>query len=128
MTEAPRKARVLVVDDEPPLRELMVLALGDGFECIEAGDGASALELLRSESPDLVVLDVMLPDISGLDVLRELRGDPALRATPVVVVSAWQSKPDVDRAFEAGADRFLAKPFPVDDLRLTAEELMRSRA
>jgi DNA-binding response OmpR family regulator len=118
---------VLVVDDEAPLRELIVVTLGDGFLCEEAADGETALGLLRESPPDLVVLDVMLPGVGGIDVLREMRADPALRDVRVVVVSAWQAQEDVAAALEAGADSFLPKPFRVEDLLSTAEELVGGR-
>ena len=84
--------RILVVDDEPPLRELVVVTLGDGYQCDEAGDGEEALERLHGGEYDLVLLDVMMPGRSGLDVLREMRGDARLRDFPGVVLSAWQTQ------------------------------------
>ncbi len=122
---AEMKPRVLVVDDEPPLRELMVVALGGAFECDEAPDGEEALRLLRADTPDLVLLDVMLPGLSGLDVLREMRADDELRDVPVVVVSAWQTPEDIERAVECGADRFLTKPFSPEALISVVSDLVR---
>ncbi|MGH3001101.1 MAG: response regulator transcription factor [Gaiellaceae bacterium] len=118
------RPRVLVVEDEEPLRELLVVTLGDAFACEEAGDGEAALARLREAPPELVILDVMLPGRSGLDVLREMRVDPALERVPVVVVSAWQSPKDVATALDAGADRFLGKPFQVEELAATARALV----
>ena len=119
-----RRPRVLVVDDEAPLRELIIVALGDTFRCEEAADGETALAQLREAPPDLVFLDLMLPDCSGIDVLREMRADPILRDVAVVVVSAWQRPEDVTLALENGADRFLAKPFLVDELASVAQGLV----
>jgi two-component system phosphate regulon response regulator PhoB len=119
-----RRPHVLVVDDEAPLRELIVVTLGDAFRCVEAEDGESALARLGESPPDLVFLDVMLPGLSGLDVLREMRADPALRDVAVVVVSAWQGPEDVEVALENGADHFLAKPFRVDELASVARDLV----
>lgn len=118
------RPHVLVVDDEAPLRELIVVALGEAFFCEEAEDGETALTLLGEAPPDLVFLDVMLPGLSGIDVLREMRADPALRDVAVVVVSAWQGPEDVEVALENGADRFLAKPFRVDELASVARDLV----
>jgi two-component system phosphate regulon response regulator PhoB len=126
-TEKDGLPRVLVVDDEAPLRELIVVTLGDAFRCDEAGDGEEALAKLKAEPPDLVFLDVMLPGLSGVDVLREMRADPALHDVPVVVVSAWQAPQDVAVALENGADRFLAKPFRVDELASVARALVARR-
>jgi len=114
MTSA--RPKILVVDDEPPLRELVMVTLGDAFSCDEAGDGDAALAQMREARYDLVMLDVMMPGTSGTDVLREMRGDDRLRDVPVIVMSAWQSPQDVASALEAGADRFLAKPFRIDEL------------
>lgn len=126
MSSALRDPRphVLVVDDEAPLRELIVVTLGDAFRCEEAEDGETALARLGETPPDLVFLDVMLPGLSGIDVLREMRADPALCDVAVVVVSAWQRPEDVAVALESGADRFLAKPFRVDELASVARSLV----
>ena len=129
MSEANRtRPFALVVEDEPPLRELISVTLGTTFDCREAVDAESALAILREIVPDLVLVDVMLPGRSGLDVLAEMRGDPALRGVPVIVLSAWQAPEDVERAIAAGADRFLAKPFRVDELAATAQELVNRAA
>ncbi len=125
MTSEPLK--VLVVDDEPPLRELVVVTLGDGYSCDEASDGDAALERMRKVSYDLVMLDVMMPGRSGLDVLREMRSDESLRDISVVVMSAWQSSEDVDAVREAGADGFLAKPFRVEELGSTVKSVIERR-
>lgn len=125
MSDTPRtRPSVLVVEDEAPLRELIAVTLGASFDCHEAVDAESALAMLHETVPDLVLVDVMLPGKSGLDVLAEMRDDPALRSVPVIVLSAWQAPEDVERAIAAGADRFLAKPFRVDELAATAQELV----
>ena len=118
----------LVVEDEPPLRELITVTLGTTFDCHEAVDAESALVMLRETVPDLVLVDVMLPGKSGLDVLAEMREDPVLKNVPVIVLSAWQAPEDIERAIAAGADRFLAKPFRVDELAATAQELVNRAA
>jgi two-component system response regulator MtrA len=121
MTEA--RPRVLVVEDEQPLRELIVLTLSEEFDCEEVADGEAALERLRASPPGLLVLDSMLPGRSGIDVLREMRADPKLRDVPVLMLSAWQSSEDIDSAIEAGANSFLGKPFRVEELVSVAHEL-----
>jgi two-component system phosphate regulon response regulator PhoB len=122
MTREPPK--ILVVDDEPPLRELVIVTLGDAYACVEVGDGDAALEQLREDRYDLVIIDVMMPGRSGIEVLHEMRSDDALRDVPVVVMSAWQSSQDVDAALAAGANGFLAKPFLLDDLESTVREVI----
>jgi two-component system, OmpR family, response regulator ResD len=116
--------KILVVDDEPPLRELVIVTLGDQYSCDEAVDGDAALERLRKGPYDLVILDVMMPGLSGIDVLREMRSDKALKDVPVVVMSAWQSTQDIDAALAAGADGFLPKPFRVEELDTTVRDVI----
>ena len=116
-------AKVLICEDDPSLRELMRLALGD-YTFAEAADAAEAIELVQQFRPDLLLLDVMLPGGSGLDVLTELRLDPELAETPVLVVSAFTSEADRRAALDAGANRFLAKPFDPDELAAIARDLL----
>jgi DNA-binding response OmpR family regulator len=116
--------KILVVDDEPPLRELVIVTLGDAYVCDEVADGDAALEQLRAQQYDAVLLDVMMPGRSGIDVLREMRSDDALREIPVVVMSAWQSTQDIDAALAAGADGFLPKPFLLEELDLAVRTAM----
>jgi two-component system alkaline phosphatase synthesis response regulator PhoP len=125
MSDAPK---ILVVDDEPPLRELVIVTLGDAYACDEAADGDAALEQLRTQRYDVVMLDVMMPGRSGIDVLREMRSDDDLREIPVVVMSAWQSTQDIDAALAAGADGFLPKPFLLEELDLAVRTAMGSAA
>ncbi len=116
---------ILVVDDEQPLRELVVVTLGDSYSCDEAADGDAALEQLRARRYDMVVLDVMMPGRSGIDVLREMRADEAMKDVPVVVMSAWQAAQDIDSALAAGANGFLPKPFRAEELDATVRALIR---
>ncbi|HEY7795588.1 MAG TPA: response regulator [Gaiellaceae bacterium] len=113
---------ILVCDDDPSLRELVRAVLGDGYGFIEAADGVEALDLARDASPDLIVLDVMLPGMSGIEVLAALKADEALAAIPVVVITAW-SHAELE-AGVAGADRFVRKPFDPDALSAAVEELL----
>jgi DNA-binding response OmpR family regulator len=113
---------ILICEDEPALRELIRVSLGDGFGFLEASDGLEALELAKVHHPDVVVLDLMIPGLSGLDVLAKLREETNGQALPVVVISAWGDARD--QAFAAGADRFVLKPFDPDDLRAVVEELV----
>lgn len=114
--------RVLICDDEAPMRELARAVLADGYEFGEAADGAACIEIARRLRPDLMLIDLMLPGISGLEVLGELRSDPALAEVPVVVISAWDHLEA--EALEAGAARFVGKPFEPDELRATVSELL----
>jgi two-component system phosphate regulon response regulator PhoB len=119
---------ILVVDDEPPLRELIRVSLGDRFAFTEAGDADEAWAEAQSCRPDLVVLDIMLPGRSGLDLLRQLKSDEALARVPVVVLSAWQTDEDARDALAAGADAFFAKPFAPDELARAVDVLLEESA
>ena len=121
-------ASILICDDEPALRELMRLSLAPDYEFAEAADGDEAIALAGRVRPDLVLLDVMMPGTGGLAVLEHMRRDPELRATPVVVVSAFAAPADRRAALDAGATRFVKKPFDPDALRSLVEELLPPEA
>ena len=118
----PAGATILVCDDEPSLRELVRAVLGPEYRFIEAADGRAALALAHDAAPDLVVLDLMLPVMSGIAVLEELRADERLAAVPVIVMTAWSHAES--SAWTAGADRFVSKPFHPDELTAAVEELL----
>ena len=115
---------VLICDDEPPLRELIRVSLGDAYRYREAGTVADSIDAVRAETPDLVLLDLMLPGGSGLDVLRVIRGEDALAGTRVLVISAWSDESNRSAAGQAGADEFMGKPFAPDRLAERVEELL----
>ena len=103
---------ILLVDDEPHVLEVLRVTLEDlGFRLLEAQDGPGAITLARSESPDLVVLDVMLPSMSGLEVCRTLKESSDTVGTPVIMLTARSGEDDAQAGYEAGADRYLTKPF-----------------
>ena len=105
-------SKVLVVDDEPLFRELLSVHLGElGYEVLVAEDGESALETLREERPDLILLDLMLPGIGGLDVLDEVRSARPALDLPVVVVSSESGSPVIGEALRRGANDYVTKPF-----------------
>jgi CheY-like chemotaxis protein len=115
---------ILICDDEPGLRALMCAALApEGYEIHEACDGEELLALARSVRADVVVLDLTLPGISGLEALAELRADAALRQPRVILASAWAGAAEQGTAEAVGVDRFLAKPFRLAALRVAVREL-----
>jgi CheY-like chemotaxis protein len=116
------KPSVLVCDDEPNLRELIRVSLGPGWTVHEAGDGEEALARTRSLVPDLVILDLMMPRLNGLDVLTTLKADPRLTRTRVLVVTA-QPASEVE-AREHGADGVIVKPFAPEDIAELAATLV----
>jgi DNA-binding response OmpR family regulator len=121
-----RRPLVLICDDEPALRELIRVTLGEEtYRFDEAATVSESVEAARREPPDLVILDLMLPGGSGLDVLRTLRADQALSTTAVVVVSAWSDEANQSAARRDGADAFVGKPFSPDRLVAQVEDLIR---
>ena len=107
-------ARILVVEDEEPLADTLRYNLErEGFSVTVATDGRRALELLRAERPSLVILDLMLPEMSGLDVCRAIRADSAV---PIIMVTAKDSEADKVTGLELGADDYVTKPFSVREL------------
>jgi DNA-binding response OmpR family regulator len=109
---------VLVVDDEQDILDLVRFRLEhDGYRVLTASDGQTGLTLAQTERPDLCILDVMMPKLSGLEVLAHLRGDPATANTPVILLTARGQDADVDRGFELGAHDYITKPFSPKELR-----------
>lgn len=103
---------LLIVDDEDGIRSLVRMTLdSDTYQIIEACEGRQALELAREHHPDLVLLDVMLPDLSGIEICRELKADPRMSSTSVVMLTAKAQYNDLGDAEEAGADGYFTKPF-----------------
>ncbi len=116
---AGRGKRILVVDDNPAGRELVREALGDyAASIIEAGDGREALAKMRDSRPDLVLLDIQMPEMDGYAVLREIRRDPALKDLRVVALTAFAMQGDRERAIEAGFDDYVTKPVTLSKLKL----------
>ncbi len=122
-------SKVLVCDNEELLRALVrgALEIGD-YEIVEARDGDESVELARSCEPDLIVLDMMMPGRTGLEVLQELRAEPRFAKTPVVMLTARAQAVDRDAATAAGADRFLPKPFSPLELVSIVEQLLNGHA
>jgi DNA-binding response OmpR family regulator len=116
---------VLCADDDEDILSLVSLRLQRaGFEVATAADGEEAVQIARARRPALAVLDVMMPKRTGYEVLAELRGDEALRAMKVILLSARVQEGDVARGLDAGADAYLAKPFKAQDLVSKVEELL----
>jgi two-component system, OmpR family, KDP operon response regulator KdpE len=112
MSAAPLK--VLVVDDEPPIRKLLRMGLGtQGYEILDAPNGRTALELL-AKKPDLIILDLGLPDMQGLELLRMIRA--RLESIPIVVLSSRDDEAGKVQALDLGADDYITKPFAMDEL------------
>ena len=120
---------VLVVEDEEDIRNLVALNLRRaGFNVLTAGDGQSALALAREHVPPVVLLDLMLPDMSGTEICQALRDDPATRGVYVIMVTARTEESDRITGFEVGADDYVPKPFSVRELTLRVQAASRRMA
>ena len=119
------KAKVLIADDNPPGAELLEAYLADQpYEAKVAYNGDEALEIARNWNPDLVLLDVMMPRISGFEVCQKLREDPATQEMGVIMVTALDQPGDIDRAVQAGTDDLLTKPVSKADLMIRLSTLL----
>jgi two-component system phosphate regulon response regulator PhoB len=118
--------RILIVDDEPDLVRLLDYNLKQaGFETETTATGESALSAARARRPDLIVLDLMLPDLSGTEVCRQLRRDTNLKSVPIVMLTAKSEEVDRVVGFELGADDYVTKPFSVRELVLRLKAILR---
>jgi len=116
---------ILVVDDEAPIVDLVRFTLEDAdVRVVEASDGAEALVLARRIKPDLVLLDVHMPRLDGLEVCRLLRGEPAFARTPIIMLTAAGQQADRSSGLSAGADEYLTKPFSPLALLALVEALL----
>lgn len=120
--------RILIADDDPLGAELLEAYLAEtDYELRTAGDGEQALQVVATWRPDLILLDVMMPRISGFEVCKRLRSDPATRAISILMITALDQPSDMDRAVEAGTDDFISKPINKTELLLRVRSLLRSR-
>ena len=116
-----RRGRVLVVEDEPDVAELIRYNLvKEGWEVIIVGSGADALKRVRDARPDVVLLDIMVPQLNGWEVCRRLKEDPDTRAIPVIMVTGRVEEGDKVLGFELGADDYVTKPFGIKELMARA--------
>src|SRR5437660_4527823 len=123
-----RPPRILIADDTPEAVELLEAYLaGTDYETAIATDGEETLARVADWHPDLILLDVMMPKISGFEVCKRLRANPATRDIAVLMVTALDQTSDVERAVEAGTDDFLSKPIAKTDLLVRVRNLLKSR-
>ncbi|GGK37994.1 hypothetical protein GCM10010124_33520 [Pilimelia terevasa] len=123
-------SKVLVAEDDPDIRDLVVFKLEQaGHEVVEVGDGLGALAAVEGDDlPDLVVLDVAMPGLSGLDVCRQMRADPRTKGLLIILLTAQAQETDVERGFAVGADDYVIKPFSPRELVSRVQSLLaRSR-
>ncbi len=119
------KKRILVVEDEPDISDSIQLRLDmAGFEVCQAKDGQEALRVAKSEKPDLILLDIMMPKMDGYEVCRVLRSSETTKRIPILILTALQMVGDVDKAFEVGANDYLGKPFTNERLLAKVQKLL----
>ncbi len=121
-------SRVLIADDIQQNRELLEAYLADeGYEILMASDGQQTMQLVDRHQPDLILLDIMMPRMSGYEVCSQIKGDPARRGMMVLIVTALNEAGDIEKAVNAGCDDFLTKPVNRLELRTRVRSLLRVR-
>ncbi len=119
--------RILIADDQPDLLAILSSRFRAlGFDVLEARNGAEAMELARDETPDVISLDVMMPELNGFQICRDLKGDPELGVIPIVLLTAKSSEADRFWGSEVGADLYLTKPIDPGTVVLHVQELLEA--
>jgi CheY-like chemotaxis protein len=120
-------SRVLIADDEPHIRKLVSFSLrGRGYDVLEATDGGEAYDVAVAEVPDIILLDVMMPVMTGYDVLDKLKANPVTKQIPVVMLSAKSQRTEVEEGLARGAHEYICKPFTPRDLAQRVGEILET--
>jgi excisionase family DNA binding protein len=123
--KGPMKKRVMIVDDEPDALAMMEnILMDEGFELIKVSNATEVGLRAAQLSPDLILLDFLMPEINGFEVSKALRNNELTRSIPIMAVTALTKEQDIERIFECGADEYLAKPFRIDQLLEKVRELI----
>ncbi len=118
------KKKILIVEDNADLLKVLQLLLKDSYEAIPAMKGTQAVDIAATERPDLILLDIILPDMNGLEIARLMRQHPDIKATPILAMTAKVSRIDEEDCILSGCDDFIAKPFTFEQLRPRIEKLL----
>jgi len=117
--------KILIVEDNDLNLKLFRDLLGaNGYTTFETREGIEAIAMTRNVQPDLIIMDIQLPEISGLDVTRKIKADPAMRHIPVIAVTAFAMKDDEDKIMRAGCEAYLSKPIAIDDFLRTIRRFL----
>src|SRR5205823_4845209 len=119
------KPRLVIADDEADIRRLIVFLLRS-YDLFEAQNGKRALELIQEVQPDLALLDVMMPEMTGLNVLEAVRGNPLIASIPIILLSAKGQSAEIEQGLQSGATRYLVKPFESQALRACVAEVLQA--
>jgi two-component system, OmpR family, alkaline phosphatase synthesis response regulator PhoP len=124
----PQTGRILIADDNTQNRELLEAYLADeGHEILMTADGRQTVDVATERQPDLILLDIMMPKLSGYEVCEKLKADPRTRNIPILMVTALRDMADIEKAVAAGADDFLSKPVHRIELKTRVKSLLRVR-
>jgi len=116
---------ILIADDEPTNRYIIKLALSqDGYKLIEAKNGEEAIQLAKKHTPDIILMDAMMPKMDGFEAIKKIKNDEELNKIPILMITALNSQEDKIKAFESGANDYLSKPFEPEELYLRIQKLL----
>ena len=127
MAAGEKKTVLVGEDNELNMRLFCDLLDAFGFQTLQCRDGAKAVELARQHKPDLIIMDIQLPEVSGLDITRWIKDDESIRAIPVLAVTAFAMRADEQRVREAGCEGYLSKPIQMKSFLSTVQELVDDR-
>lgn len=121
--------KVMIIEDEEDAAELFAEMMRiSGFRVLKTSKSAPAIEMMTADKPDIVLLDIMMPEVSGLDILRQMRRDPNLAGIPVIVVTAKGMPADIKNGMEAGASTYLTKPVGFQELKEAVERTLGAKS
>ncbi len=118
------KTILIVEDNELNLKLFRDLLKANGFDTVETNEGIEAVGLARNAKPDLIIMDIQLPEISGLDITRKIKSDPEMKHIPVIAVTAFAMKDDEDKILQAGCEAYLSKPIAIDQFLNTVRRFI----
>ena len=116
--------KILIVDDREEIRDLICMVIRKTYDILQAGNGREAIEMTRKHKPDLILMDIIMPEMNGLEVTRKLKGDPETSQCKIIMLTAMGQKTDYETGIEFGADAYITKPFSPSVLMKTIREIL----